>query len=1138
MSRTPTQRSPVLADCIHVERRYRRSVNILRDFPDPHALDGYRLTPGVRQILERLSLGLAAESTHRAWRITGPYGVGKSAFGLFLARLLKQDPQALSLVAGAANNSTPIALPTRTPVIVAAQRAPLEPSIVRALLDQVPSLPHDLYADLQAALPGGETQRLLSLLARVGRHVRAAGTSEGLLLILDEAGKFLEYAALHPRDADPFTLQGLAEQAGGTAHPELAVVLLMHHRFGDYASAFGGRMEAEWSRIGERFEDLPFQDGIGPTVHLIADALTHEDRCRALLDAPAVDQLLAKAAAVPGLTASIAIGSRLFPLHPTLLPVLYAATHRFGQDQRSVFNFLASPEVNGLQDFLVRTELRPDAWYRIADLFSWLAAQDSLRIRDGDRQRRWEHLTHLQATQVLTKSERDLLATAGLLAVLEPHPGLIADEGLLALAIEDAAEPSATLRAAFAGLVERGLLYRRERNGDYALWPHTSVDLERWYRQSLPQVPRPERLDQEFGELPPPRPLVAHRHYQRTGTLRAFRLRLAEPGATTGASPAALPDRAAAGYDGELVMVPLYRDQSIDDTAREIAAAEWGKDSRRLIYLHVVAGDAIALAHERRRWQWVLATCLELRADAAARAEVQRCIDQTGSALLGLLSRFYRPGNGPNGVWIYQGQPITIPEGPSLSSTLSDICDRVYDQAPVVRNELINRERPTAAAATARQRLIQRLFAHEDAPELGMSGGFPAERAIYISVFATSGLHRKRGDAWAVRPPTADHNDPNRWLPVWAHVFALLKDGGQHRVSDLVAGLAEPPFGVRAGLTLILLAAMLLAHRQRLLLFERDSYVIEPDANVFMRLAKAPERFALADALSGDAGEAWLVAYNQGLSLLSEDPAGTLPGLADRLYTWYLGLPPYARATRHVSLLAQRVRTAMEKAEDPAALLLRTLPKVAGIAEAKSKDPGQFEPLDTALRELADAAADLRAKVAAALCGAWCLGDDPNALRTNLAKRFSPHAERLTEYRDRGLLNRASDPKTEDEDWVDSVANLLTGRTLDNWKDDDLQTFCNVALAQAGRLKRLVALLADHGQGNGLCAVHLTLGTGEEYSTGALALKGETGENADLLADLRPRLGEPQRAVEILVQLLEENLKQLKLLEDVDGKNL
>ena len=51
---------------VAVHRRYVRSVDVARDVDDPNALDGYVVTPSVRDAAFRIVTGLSGESRQRA----------------------------------------------------------------------------------------------------------------------------------------------------------------------------------------------------------------------------------------------------------------------------------------------------------------------------------------------------------------------------------------------------------------------------------------------------------------------------------------------------------------------------------------------------------------------------------------------------------------------------------------------------------------------------------------------------------------------------------------------------------------------------------------------------------------------------------------------------------------------------------------------------------------------------------------------------------------------------------------------------------------------------------------------------------------------------------------------------------------
>src|SRR6266436_1793257 len=76
-----------ISQLLNIERRYLRSAHLQRDFQYPAALDGYIVTPAIKANFRRIRRGMVAGSGHRAWRVTGDYGSGKSSFAFLLANL-------------------------------------------------------------------------------------------------------------------------------------------------------------------------------------------------------------------------------------------------------------------------------------------------------------------------------------------------------------------------------------------------------------------------------------------------------------------------------------------------------------------------------------------------------------------------------------------------------------------------------------------------------------------------------------------------------------------------------------------------------------------------------------------------------------------------------------------------------------------------------------------------------------------------------------------------------------------------------------------------------------------------------------------------------------------------------------------
>ena len=82
------------------------------------------------------------------------------------------------------------------------------------------------------------------------------------------------------------------------------------------------------------------------------------------------------------------LASRLYPLHPTVLPVLTRLFSRFGQNERSLFSFLLSSEPFGLQMFAERPA-SPRTFYRLSDLYDYARATFGHRLSVQSYRNHW-----------------------------------------------------------------------------------------------------------------------------------------------------------------------------------------------------------------------------------------------------------------------------------------------------------------------------------------------------------------------------------------------------------------------------------------------------------------------------------------------------------------------------------------------------------------------------------------------------------------------------------------------------------------------------------------------------------------------------------------------------------------------------
>ena len=155
---------------------------------------------------------------------------------MFLARLLKERGQgpATTLLSTALGAAVDVA--QWRPLVISGRRV----SFARELLRVVASgcgersaafgklkASAESMLDQDGAL---DVHAVTTLLSKAAAELRRR-TGEGMLLLVDEMGRFLEHAASKIGTEDPSIFQALAERSGARSGADLAVVGILHHRF-------------------------------------------------------------------------------------------------------------------------------------------------------------------------------------------------------------------------------------------------------------------------------------------------------------------------------------------------------------------------------------------------------------------------------------------------------------------------------------------------------------------------------------------------------------------------------------------------------------------------------------------------------------------------------------------------------------------------------------------------------------------------------------------------------------------------------------------------------------------------------------------------------------------------------------------
>jgi len=1071
---------------------------LARDFHDPKGLDGYWLTEFGKECLKRIASGFGPASGRRAWRLTGDFGSGKSSFALLLANVFRDAKHRLpkGLREHVLKTWPEAAKHNFIPVLVTGSREPIGLAILRALHTTLEELfPRGAKSSLEQAIiraiKSGRVadESTLEMIQEANVKIIQSHKGDGILLILDEVGKFLEFAAHSPDRQDVFFLQQLAEIASRSGRHPLMLICLLHQGFSAYAEQLVTSSQREWEKVAGRFDEILFHQPLDQVASLVASAL-NPDVGRMTKSAP-----LAVPQAEASMEEAVRLGwygtsasretlrrlpARLFPLDPMLLPVLVRVFQRFGQNERSLFSFLCSHEPFGLRSFAQQHLLCDDSrHYQLADFYDYVRANFGHRLEAANYRSHWNIIESIVEAHPEHPLEIRILKTVGLLNLLNADDLRPTLEAVRWAVGGKSARDRRDVSDLLSKLVDQRRIYFRGQSRGYSLWPYSSVDIDSRLEEAKKAIPRVHRISEVIAEQLDARPVVARAHYIRTGNLRYFDVAYCKPEEMS---------NQARDYQTQadgLILVPLCETEAESKACREVAKNLNSRTDlillcavpRALSHLNQAALDAL-------RWEWVQQNTPELNNDRMARDEVQLYLQEARNRLQSQVQQFVglnRLSGESTLVWHHYGQlGATSPKvtlGRDALRLLSKLCDEAYSQSPKIKNELINRHNLSSAAAGARMRLLELMFAHADKPELGLpQDRKPPEKSMYLSVLRKTNLHQEVEGKWKLAVPGTAKEDTAHIRPVLNKIKALLAKNPDKRIS--VAGVMEelrrPPYGLRHGLFPIFLAIVAIHNEQEVAFYENGSFLREVGKEAFLRMTKSPEKFEIQLCKMEGVRSQLFQQLAQVLQVSRPDDKDVeLLDVVRNLCQFVAQLPEYVRHTkRSGNKYALAVRDVILNAREPVRMVFHDLPEACGFAafEVRKSTPPEkvldfVRVLKEALGELRSAFPQLQGRMEKALATDFdYTGMIMKQFRRKLAERAEALLVEVTENKLKAFAFRLFDDGLSENEWLNSVGSVLALRPPEKWKDEDEDTFHRELAALSAHFKRAESAMFSQGR--------------------------------------------------------------------------
>ena len=1056
-----------LAEKITVNTRYTRSINLERDRGSLSIMEAYLPTSRGVQLLDEVSAAFGSKDQPRAWSLIGPYGCGKSSFGLFLHELLGDgagQPRAAGRLKAVAAQA--LANESRS---LAQRFRKQKPWCRVALTGSEESLPRRLLAALNEAgtrFWEGRPGRRPAVLEDIRRAMRQNETSDsqvlklidalqdaleksgagGLLIIIDELGKFLEHEARQGAGG-VFLLQGLAERAFRGRKANLMLFVLLHQAFDLYARGMGDKLKNDWAKVQGRFQSISFVETTQQTLRILAAAfsnsLTEAERGTINRRIEKMARALGRAKALPSAleeSEAAKLFAACYPLHPLSLLLLPVLCQRFAQNERTLFSYLGSREPHGFGDSL--QALKVGQWMQPSKIYDYFLQNQPAVLADPLTHRRWAEVVTAVDRAEREATDRNeaslhLVKAIGLLNLAAGSEALPASESVLAQLFSS----RKAFREALEHPLRASIVQFRKFSGEYRVWQGTDFNIDEQVRLESEKLGHFD-LAAALGERRKSLPIVARKHSIQTGALRYFEV------AYMDAQSCKLLD-----VDGGMPPRLLFflAESGEDEAAFHQVMQDTGGCDVWALYrngaaLRAAIRDALALEGVQRGAQ-------ELASDPVAAREIKERLKIAHATERNALNAL--TSEPALSEWHWKDERLDILNRSDLQEEISRIMENIYQRTPTIFNELINRDNLSSQAAAARKKLLLHMLTQETEPGLGFIK-YPPEKAIYRSVLEKGRLHKNTKKGWTF--VSLGKNDPLNLRPLWNRFDALFAASENDPVSAecLMNDLAAPPIGLKRGVFPIIFLHYYLMHQCEIALYDDGAYAPKLTFEHLERMVRRPDLFTFQRFRIQGVRAALFKEYSKALSKETLAPL-TVLSIAKPLTQFVLNLDDYTQKTRRLPETTIRVRQAFFLSKSPEKLLFDQLPKACGF-DVDSDLSGFSEALINCLRELKNTYAALLDDMRSALCK--CFGAPEDASIEKLRAFLPGRCQGLEEYTvdTKGLksfIRRVTDRRLADNEWLDGVLTFLGHKPAAKWTDQDRDT-AEYRLAEFSR--RLVDL--------------------------------------------------------------------------------
>ena len=868
-----------------------------------------------------------------------------------------------------------------------------------------------------------------NILSEIFNHYHELGKKNPLLiLVIDEFGKFLEYASKHEPEKELYFIQQLSEFAN---NPDYNIIFLttVHQNFDAYAFALSNAQKQEWTKVKGRFREITFNEPVEQLLFLASEHLKqHQSDKKIEVEIKSALSIAKKSQAYninPDYAAEVA--SKLFPLDLIAANILTLSLQKYGQNERSLFSFLESTDHTGINSF----DKKSNPFYNASCVYDYLIFNfySFINSRYNPDFASWSAIKNsLEAADRLfdedLNSYSKILKTIGLLNITSAAGSDLGKDFLAKYAITCLGIANAS--KLIDNLENRKVILYRNYSKRFILSEGTDLDISSALLEAGNKVSDIVDVVSLLNKAFPLPPVFAKSYSYLNGTPRLFEFKI---------SDYPIQDVPKDETDGFINLI-FNEKLGIAEVKKESAAQK-----EAIIYGYYQNSKTIkSQLFEIEKTRKVID---ENEHDKIAVKELNNILLHQQNLLSHyILNNLYAKKSDLK--WIFKGEEIKIANKKEFNKFLSHICQQIYPKTPKFKNELVNKHKISASIHSAKRNYLRALVDGWSKPDLGFeTTKFPPEKTIYLTLLKENGIELY-SDKINFITQVADNSS---FKHLWKYSMEFLNDAKQNRrtILEFIEPLTKRPFKLKQGLIDFWIASFLFIKRDDYALFGESGYIPYLTDEVLELLIKYPENYEIKtfsiEGVKLDIFNSYRVFLNQH-SKEKLDNQSFIETIKPFL-TFYRGLSEYSRSTKRLKKETLAIREAIANSKDPEKSFFEDFPAALGYSSdslQKSKDKLQsyIKKLQDAIKELRTSYDSLLQRFEEFILEEF-IGESLvfEEYKPKLQDRFAKLKKHLCLPHQKMFIQRLDSQLDDKKAWLSSIAQAVIGKSLETIKDEE-----------------------------------------------------------------------------------------------------